>query len=829
MHGTADAMAFVAQSGHAVGGGGAIRVSGSSTDGLLTSIIGSGSQIELPAAPISLWRRGKMLHPGAGLKASKPIASSGVDAVLGPFAKLSQSWTCAGEESEGPCIETSVQVLQERPVVLWRQTWPRGTSGSPSMGRLNSTICAFPAFSGGSTRRNASRATDALHLGDLGFVTWTGEFAVTPAWRAGRWPENYGRWAGDWPMYSGALSLFDTGGRTLVLGPLSGFTSAVNTLYDGGGLASGPHGMVEELPVGFALETALVLGAGVTAAQMQYGSLLLDAHGKQRLRPEVSPAIRSLMYSADGYPYYDPASGNTTCGNYEDVYLAVSKASREQGLPFKLSMLDSFWYGQSITKGVMRWDASSQCFDARFPHGLPWLRGQLALDFVAHIGTWLKASPYTSSYRFVADPKSTFALPADPKFWVDLLHNATRGPAGWGLSTIKQDHQDQQIGCDWNHGAPRCHRWRGIFEPAVLDDWLSQMAAGAQSQGVTIEYGTTIARFILNTVTLPAVTHARGANDYAIRAMKDAWKIGAASALFWSVGLYTTKDTFFSSSNETAPGGSLRGWHEPYPEMHALVSALSGGPVSPSDAPGAANVSLLMRTCRSDGTLLKPDVPAMPLDAYWVGHAFCAPISSICTATPPVDGELWASATRVGSALVWPLVFASITSNFGLALPAVFAHLKAVPTMHGDGNVAPMAWTAPRFGWVLYRPGAPISHQPPRLVGANATVQLLAGAAYGDFTFAAFAPITGAIGSGSDWALLGETDKFVPVSRQRIAALEADAFAVRVSLIGEARENVTMRLALVKRRMLTDPSIQVVEHTLTLGSDGKGLAKFDVS
>lgn len=279
--------------------------------------------------------------------------------------------------------------------------------------------------------------------------------------------------------------------------------------------------------------------------------------------------------------------------------------------------------------------------------------------------------------------------------------------------------------------------------------------------------------------------------------------------------------------------------------MHALVSALSGGPVSPSDAPGAANVTLLMRTCRSDGTLLKPDAPAMPLDAYWIGHAFCPPTASSsssgstrtsasssgspCSVPPPVDGQLWATATRIGEAMVWPLVFAAdLGTDFRLALPAVFAHLKAVPTMHGDGHVAPMTWTPPKLGWVLYRPGAPMSHQPPRVVRANETLELQAGAAYGDFEYAALAPVTAAIGSGSDWALLGETEKFIPVSRQRIMAVETDGAALRVKLIGEPREPVALRVALVKRSA-AEPSIQVVERVVTLGADGKGVAVYDVS
>ena len=336
-------MSFSAQSGSTLHGG-AITVTGSTIEGMVTSIAGGGHRrVLMPAAPLSLWRHGRMLKVGKGLTAvAAPVTSSGVDAILGPFEEFSQSWICDGEERDGSCLHTSLRVLKNRPAVIWRQEWPRGTSGASSsaLGTPNAAICTFPAWAGG-----AANSTEApLRLGDLGFVTWTGEFAVTPAWRAGRWPVDYGKWAGDWAMYAGPLTLLDESGRSLVVGPLSGFTSAVNVLSDDGtGLAAGPHGMVEVLPPGFISETAMVLGSGVVASQMGYGSLLLDAHGKSREPPDVSDAVGALMYSADGYPYYDPASGNSTCGNYEDVYLAISKANKAQGLPFRTNMLDSFW------------------------------------------------------------------------------------------------------------------------------------------------------------------------------------------------------------------------------------------------------------------------------------------------------------------------------------------------------------------------------------------------------------------------------------------------------------------------------------------------------
>ena len=829
-HSTNAAPAFEAMSGAASGDAGTIRVSGSHVDGLLTSIVSGGHRdggvsITLPAAPLSMWRRGKMLRPGAGLTAAAHAASSsGVDAFLGPFEELSQAWLCAGEENDGPCLTTSVRILQSRPAVVWRQEWPLGTSGAPSLGTVNAALCTFPAFAGG----EANSTSGPRRLGNLGFTAWTGEFAVTPAWRAGVWAADYGRWEGDWGMYSSALSLFDTTGRTLVLGPLSGFTSSVNALYNGSGLAAGPHGMVEELPAGFSLDTVMTLGPGIVGTQMDYGSILLGTHGKQRTLPDVSPAVSSLMYSADAYPYYDPPSGNSTCGNYEDLYIALAKANRAQRLPYRTSMLDSFWYGQAVHGGVWTWDAASPCFTSRFPRGLPWLRQQMGIDFVAHLGTWLKDGPYTRQYSFVDDPQSMFALPTEQSFWDDLFANATRGPHGWGLSVMKQDHQDQQIGCDWNHGSPACHRWAGTVEPAVLSNWLAQMASGAAANGVTIEYGTTISRFVLNTATLPAVTHARGANDYCVRAVNDSWRVGPAAAFFWSVGLYTTKDTFFSSSNETTAHGDFNGYYERHPELHAAVSALSAGPVSPSDAPGGGNVSLIMRTCRSDGTLLKPDAPAMPLDAFWLGSAFCGGRKGKgCPVAAPAPGELWATATRIGSTMVWPLVFAQLTADFGLELAGVFSHLRGVPSMHRDGSVAPAGWQPPARGWVLFRPGAPLDRQPPRLIACNATLKLTAGATYGDFTLHALSPIVMAAGGGPDWALLGETDKFVPISRQRILGITTDASQLRVAVAGAAREVVTLRAALVARDSAS-VGPQVVERTVTLGRDGRGAATFGI-
>jgi hypothetical protein len=104
--------------------------------------------------------------------------------------------------------------------------------------------------------------------------------------------------------------------------------------------------------------------------------------------------------------------------------------------------------------------------------------------------------------------------------------------------------------------------------------------------------------------------------------------------------------------------------------------------------------------CRADGELLKPDAPSMPLDAFWLGSAFCGANSLSCSIPRPAQGELWATVTRIGS-VVFPVVFAQLAVGFNEMLPKFFSHLKSVPSMHRDGNVASEEWQPPELGWVI--------------------------------------------------------------------------------------------------------------------------------
>lgn len=95
-------------------------------------------------------------------------------------------------------------------------------------------------------------------------------------------------------------------------------------------------------------------------------------------------------------------------------------------------------------------------------------------------------------------------------------------------------------------------------------------------------------------------------------------------------------------STDQVQSGSKHPYHadaEPAPELQAMVAVLSTGPVGPSDKIGMANVTNIMRTCATDGKLLKPSVPATAVDTTFAQRAFGA---------HGPQGELWSTYTQVG-------------------------------------------------------------------------------------------------------------------------------------------------------------------------------------
>ena len=347
------------------------------------------------------------------------------------------------------------------------------------------------------------------------------------------------------------------------------------------------------------------------------------------------------------------------------------------------------------------------------------------------------------------------ALPLEQRFWDDLLRNAS----DWGMIVYEQDWLYTEflgLNATLQSSATGARKW------------LTQMATAAARVGVTVQYCMEMARFVLQSATLPAVTQIRASDDYNPSGdsnctppacnppvQLDTYYIGTTSLLAWALDLAPSKDSFWSTP--TQPDNPYGDVAERYPAMQAAVAALSRGPVQVSDGVGYSDRELILRTCDEAGRLLQPSRPATALDAAFYRSAGVGdgPLARFPNVLP-----ITTTHTAIG-AWKWAHILAINLEEPFMLLPA---HLR--PTDLGAGE------------HVLYE-GTRVSDF------ARGVTIPACGA--GDFHLYHVAPRL-----ANGWAYLGELSKFVPVTEARTRSLSFDAAGVAVALAGAAGEVVDL-------------------------------------
>jgi hypothetical protein len=154
------------------------------------------------------------------------------------------------------------------------------------------------------------------------------------------------------------------------------------------------------------------------------------------------------------------------------------------------------------------------------------------------------------------------------------------------------------------------------FSPTRTDthighQWLMSMGEAAEKTDIYIQYCMSLPRHILQALEIPRVTQTRTSGDYASDLTKrnnSQWAMGISSMFADAIGLAPFKDVFWSTSIQPGSpyGESAR---EVVPDRAVLIATLSTGPVGPGDAINYTNVERIMKCCRPDGLILKPDRP----------------------------------------------------------------------------------------------------------------------------------------------------------------------------------------------------------------------------
>ena len=453
------------------------------------------------------------------------------------------------------------------------------------------------------------------------------------------------------------------------------------------------------------------------------------------------------------------------------------------GLNFSSFLIDSFWYGENINKGVWMWEDTPELVRDLFPAGgLAAVHGQLLeqrggtpLWFKAHNGEW-SSSPYRNDTRFAASNycaegpcvgEAGAWLPQGPALWRHLFDT------DWGLAEIKQDHMNEQL------GMAGC-----TTTVNVARDWLKGMGEAAAELGVHVSYCMTQPRIVMNSVTVPAATHARATGDYIPHSNERQWALGGAAVFVWGAGLLPYKDTFQTTSYRAhnrrssvrgdpvhkIPPSVLVDVSEGAPLLHALASILSGAPVAPGDCMRAdTNISILGVLAREDGLLLKADVPIRSVDHTWLQKAFGTP--------GPAAAELWSTTTSV-SGLTYGVVMAA-AHKAPIAPTLAQLHLPGVPSVAWPFQLADKLGQRIRAtpigqdgGWALR-------------IGAVAE-----GYSDGMFALHYVSPVL-----PNGCAVLGEVGKAVPVSPQRTTSIRAVGGGAEVGVVGTAGETVRFAFA----------------------------------
>jgi len=230
----------------------------------------------------------------------------------------------------------------------------------------------------------------------------------------------------------------------------------------------------------------------------------------------------------------------------------------------------------------------------------------------------------------------------------------------------------------------------------------------------------------------------------------------------------------------------------PAPAAHAAIATLTAGPVAPGDNIDKMNKELLLKSCRSDGLLLKPSYPATAIDSYYHRKAF---------GQSGPDGELYSTYSEISSHR-WVTV---IAMDMKEAYELRYDDLKQKLGGTHNTGIAYQTHPAADLNSVGFIPfSSPTDGIPVKACALD------------DFQLWHTAPAQ----CDSTWALMGQLTKWVPASSRRFTATSCTEGSLVVSVSGAAGEAVDVSFASLKNGGV------VVAHC-TLGYDGTAKAKSD--
>lgn len=384
-----------------------------------------------------------------------------------------------------------------------------------------------------------------------------------------------------------------------ILSPASDFIVSLMTGDGKTHVRSGINPEVKKLPPHFAHSSILVMNKGIQNTWNVWGDALRTIHKRKRPANDADVLLKYFGYwtdvGGDYYYNYDSTKG------YAGTLLALHDHYKKQGIPLGYMQLDSWWYQKSSNnvhgiKGsdmkkpefpIGPWNRSGGLMTYKadtflFPNGLAAFQKELGLPLVTH-NRWIDStSPYHQRFK-ISGIGAT-----DPAYWNEIMTYIKSS----GVAVYEQDWinyiytNNPEMKSDINVG----------------NAFTDGMAKAALDRGISLQYCMGLPRYFMQGVKYNNLTTIRTAGD---RFMPKRWtNFLFTSQLAYEMGIWPWSDVFKSS------------------EMNnMIVSVLSGGPVGTGDAIGLEDKNTIMMACRTDGVIVKPDIPMLPLDKNYVQMA----------------------------------------------------------------------------------------------------------------------------------------------------------------------------------------------------------------
>ncbi len=392
--------------------------------------------------------------------------------------------------------------------------------------------------------------------------------------------------------------LFDDADNAMVISPASHFMVAAMSGDGQTNIASGFNGALRHLPAGFSQQTILTFEHGINRAWDLWGKSLRLSQGLQRPDNEADAVLKYLGYWTDNFAYYyynyDLDKG------YAGTLQSLVEHYQQEHIPVHYLQLDSWWYYKTFTDadgkigktkaprlpegewnrygGLLEYKAHP----ALFTNGMAAFQQSIGLPLVTH-NRWIDpASPYHQKYRISG------VAAVDPKWWNDIAQYLNNS----GIVTYEQDWLD------------RIYKYSPDFSGTVdtANAFLDDMARACIARGITMQYCMPYPCYFLQGSRYPNLTTIRVSDDGFCPPRYNNFLY--VSRLAFSMGIWPWSDVYRSAQMNDV-----------------LLSTLSAGPVGIGDEIGREDTNNLFRAVRADGVIVKPDVPALPLDECYMADA----------------------------------------------------------------------------------------------------------------------------------------------------------------------------------------------------------------